>query len=124
MISCSSSTTIAWGLDVIKIIKKTLFILNVQDIYPDVAVLMGVLKNKTVISLLRHLERFSYNKADCITVIAESFRNNLLSKGISNDKIKLLTNWIDTDEIIPLGKTNYFSCKVLEGKFIVLYAGC
>lgn len=107
----------------IKEVKKTIFIFNVQDIYPDVAVLMGVLKNRTVIAFLRQLERFTYRKADYITVIAESFRRNLLSKGINDDKIKLLPNWIDTDEISPLGKINYFSGEGLENKFVVLYAG-
>jgi len=107
----------------VKTVKRTRFVFNVQDIYPDVAVIMGVLKNRTVISFLRHLERFTYNKADCITVIAETFKKNLLSKGISDDKIKILPNWIDTDEIIPLGKNNGFSGNGLGKKFVVLYAG-
>ncbi|MRS05405.1 glycosyltransferase WbuB, partial [bacterium] len=45
---------------------KCPFIYNVQEIYPDVAVNLGVLKNKFAIRCLQRLESFVYEKAQAL----------------------------------------------------------
>src|SRR5262249_3702595 len=42
------------------------FVYNVQEIYPDIAVSLGVLKNRWVIRLLEAIERFIYHRAHAI----------------------------------------------------------
>ena len=66
------------------------FITNIQDIYPDVAIRMGVMKNKGVISGYKKLERFVYAHSHAITVISEGFRGNLTGKGVPADKISVI----------------------------------
>ncbi len=45
-------------------------------------------------------------------------------KGIDEKKVRILSNWIDTDEMKPLPRDNKFSREHnLNGKFIVGYAG-
>ena len=55
-------------------------IYNVQEIYPDIAINLGVLRNKWIIGLLFSLERYVYKKASCITVITPRMYQRLLEK--------------------------------------------
>ena len=100
------------------------FVYNVQDIWPDVAVRAGVLKNEKTIQRLRRMEAYVYRRAAGIAVISDGFRSNLLEKGVPDEKISVIPNFIDTDFITPESKLNSFSLKNnIEKKFVVLFAG-
>ena len=100
-------------------------ILNLQDILPDAAVHVGLLKNKSLIRIFSILEKFAYRSADKISVIADGFVDNLVSKNVAPDKIVQIPNWVDVNFIRPMPKeTNAFRAEhKLENKFVVLYSG-
>ncbi len=100
-------------------------VLNVQDILPEAAVHTDLLKNKWLIRIGGALEKFAYHTATKITVIADGFVENLLSKGVPKSKIELLPNWADVNFIRPLPKENnrFRAAHQLNGKFVVLYSG-
>jgi colanic acid biosynthesis glycosyl transferase WcaI len=100
------------------------FIYNVQEIYPDVAVSLGVLHNKLLIRAMDRLERFIYDRSRKIVVISEWFRRRLLDKGVPPQKIHVIPNFVDTDFLQPLERNNNFSLSYgLNNQFVVLYAG-
>ena len=100
------------------------FLANIQDIYPDVAIRMGVMKNPAVISAYKKLERFVYAHARAITVISEGFRGNLSAKGVPADKISVIPNFIDARFVTPHPRHNDFSrAQHWDDKFVVLFAG-
>ncbi len=100
------------------------FITNIQDIYPDVAIRMGVMKNKGVIAGYKKLERFVYAHSQAITVISEGFRGNLTAKGVPADKISVIPNFIDAAFVSPHPRFNDFSREQgWDDKFVVLFAG-
>ena len=108
----------------ISLFRGTPFVYNVQDIWPDVAVRAGVLKNPTINFILRKMERFVYKKAAGIAVISDGFKNNLLGKGVPEEKISVIPNFIDIDFVTPKSKDNAFSRRFgLADKFVVLFAG-
>ncbi|MGF1541359.1 MAG: glycosyltransferase family 4 protein [Pleurocapsa sp.] len=100
-------------------------ILNLQDILPDAAVHVGLIKNQKVIEILKRLEKFAYSNATKISVIADGFIKNLAAKGVDTDKIVEIPNWVNVDFIKPLKlKNNYFRQENnLKNKFVVLYSG-
>ncbi|MBN3960721.1 glycosyltransferase family 4 protein [Nostoc sp. NMS8] len=100
-------------------------ILNLQDILPEAAVHVGLLKNKLLIQLFTLLEKFAYRTASKISVIADGFVENLRSKGVEADKIVQIPNWVDVNFIRPLPKENnpFRTAHNLNGKFLVLYSG-
>ncbi|MBN3905452.1 MAG: glycosyltransferase family 4 protein [Nostoc sp. NMS1] len=100
-------------------------VLNVQDILPEAAVRVGLLKNKWMIRTLAALEKFAYRTAHTISVIADGFRENLVNKGVPVNKIVCIPNWVNVNFIHPLPKQNnsWISSHQLDGKFIVLYSG-
>ncbi len=111
----------AWLL---KIFKRTPFVLGVQDLHPQCYIDQGVLKNKAVIAVLRAIEMFCYKKADAITVHSKGNKDYIAGRGIDAGKITILPNWINTDEVRPLPRKNDFSdTHKLNDKFVVGYAG-
>jgi colanic acid biosynthesis glycosyl transferase WcaI len=100
------------------------FVWNVQDLYPDVPVKTGQLRNRPAIAVLRKLERFIYRRAAHLAVIAPSFRDSLLAKGVPAGKISVIPNFADTEVIRPLPKANAFSREHgLTDRFVVAHAG-
>lgn len=100
-------------------------ILNLQDILPEAAIHVGLLKNKWLIKVFTALEKFAYFSANKISVITDGFVENLLSKGVAAEKIVQIPNWVDINFIRPLPKNDnpFRMTHNLEGKFVVLYSG-
>lgn len=100
-------------------------VLNLQDILPEAAIHVGLLKNKWLIKLFTVLEKFAYHSATKISVIADGFVENLLKKGVASKKIVQIPNWVDVNFIRPLAKKNnpFRAAHNLDDKFVVLYSG-
>ncbi len=100
-------------------------VLNVQDILPEAAIRIGLIKNKWMIRALTVLEKFAYRNAHTISVISEEFRHNLVNKGVPNKKIVCIPNWVNINFIRPLVNKNipWKSEHQLDNKFVVLYSG-
>lgn len=110
--------------DLLGRVSRTPYVYNVQDIWPDVAVRAGVLKSPKWIRRLGKMERYVYRRAAGLAVISDGFRSNLLTKGVPQEKISVIPNFIDTDFLAPQPRQNAFSASHgLDGKFVVLFAG-
>jgi colanic acid biosynthesis glycosyl transferase WcaI len=97
---------------------------SIQDIYPDIAVSLGVLRNRRAIQFFMSVERWIYRRAHRIVVISEGFRQNLLEKGVPAEKIAVVPNWADPDAIRPANRENAFRNQHSKpGEFVVLYSG-
>lgn len=105
-------------------VRRIPFVYNVQEIYPDVAVELGVLRNPKIIGVFERLERFIYSRADTTTVISERFRRKLVEKGADPSLLRVIPNFVDTEFITPRPKINPFSKRYgLADRFVVLYSG-
>ncbi|NJK50584.1 glycosyltransferase family 4 protein [Candidatus Gracilibacteria bacterium] len=106
-------------------IYRTPIVLNLQDILPDAAVHVGLIRSEKMIRVFQWLEKFAYKTAKKISVIADGFTRNLLDKSVPLEKIVEIPNWVNIDFIKPLSKeNNYFRIEnQLEGKFVVMYSG-
>jgi len=113
---------------VFKFLWKAQLVVHIQDLQPDAALSLGMVKRKFLIKLLLKLEALIYKHASWIATITGAMRKNLIQKGVPEEKVALYPNWIDVAELskrsrqIPRGK---FLSKypVAQGKFTVAYAG-
>ena len=109
---------------VLRVLRRTPFIYNVQDIYPDVPVRAGQLRHGAAIKGLEHIERFMYSRAQHISVISEQQCAVLQRKGVPAAKISVIPNFVDTEFIRPLQKDNPVSRRLgLNNKFVAAHAG-
>ena len=104
---------------------KARFILNIQDIFPQNAIDLGILKNKLLIKFFELLEKKIYQSADKITFHSGSGRQFLIKeKEIPSGKVFTLPNWVDLKFYQNLTRDISFRKKYgLEGKFVFLFAG-
>jgi len=106
-------------------LKRAPFIFNVQDIFPQSVIDLGLLKSKVLIKISEVMEKFIYKKARYITVHSEGNRANIISKNVNSEKVITIHNWVDTDLIKPIkNQNNSFRKKNdLRDKFVVSFAG-
>ena len=55
-------------------------VFNIQDVFPDVAVEVGAITGRRVIAAARWLERFTYRRADAVTVLSDDLAENVRGK--------------------------------------------
>lgn len=101
------------------------FILNIQDIFPQNAIDLTILKNKFLIKFFEWIEKKAYQSADKITFHSEGGRQFLIEKkGVLAEKIVTLPNWIDPVPYQNLTKDiSFWKQYGLEGRFVFLFAG-
>jgi len=87
----------AYAALIISKLKKTKFIFDIRDIWPDIGVQLGILKNTFVIKGLSFIEKQILKSADRIIVTADGDKNNLISKGTVEERIEVIYNGADTD---------------------------
>lgn len=106
---------------------KVPFIYNLQDIFPDSLVNAQLSREGSLLwKVGRKLEDFTYNHADKIVLISEGFKRNILAKGVSEEKIEVVSNWIDLETVRPVERKDnklISEFKLDPKKFIVVYAG-
>lgn len=71
------------------------FMFDVCDIWPDCAVAVGMLENRTLIRLAEWAEKRIYGHAKRIGVVTRGFTTNLVRKSVPREKIALLPDWVD-----------------------------
>ncbi len=99
-------------------------VVYLQDIYPDVAIAVGKVRESWFTRLLRRALFAVYRRADRVIVLGEDMRALLTSSGIPDERITSLPNWVDTSRIAPVVAPNRFrECERLDGKFVVMYSG-
>jgi colanic acid biosynthesis glycosyl transferase WcaI len=73
-------------------LRRTPWVLWLQDILPDGAVSTGLVEGGAVLAAARRLERAAYRSADRIAVISDAFAENLRSKGVPAGKVARIYN--------------------------------
>ncbi|HDY67064.1 MAG TPA: colanic acid biosynthesis glycosyltransferase WcaI [Candidatus Scalindua sp.] len=106
-------------------LKGVPFLFHIQDLLPDAAVNLGMLRDRRLVGLAHRLEKFIYQKAAAVGVISPGFAENLYCKGVPKSKVYYLPDWIDIDFIKPLDRNNIFRKQnnLPESDFLVMYAG-
>jgi colanic acid biosynthesis glycosyl transferase WcaI len=100
--------------------------LQIKDLVPDAAVAVGALRQGSWQVRLAHgLERFIYRRMAGIGVIAPGFRANLVRKGVPEEKVEILPDYIDTNEFQagPAGNEFRRAHGISSTAFLVVYSG-
>ena len=111
----------------IKLIRRKHVVYNAQDIFPDSLVSTGLAKKDGILwKIGRVIENFTYRNADKIIVISEGFKKNIMAKGVPEEKIVVVYNWVDEEAVkhVPREDNKLFDKYGLDrGKFYITYSG-
>lgn len=111
----------------LKIFRNIPFVYCLQDIFPDSLAGTSLAKKGGLLwKIGRVIEDFTYKHADKIIVISEDFKNNIMAKGVPEDKIVVVYNWVDQNAVvdIPREKNKLFDkYNIDREKFYIEYSG-
>jgi colanic acid biosynthesis glycosyl transferase WcaI len=99
----------------------------IQDLFPEAVESAGMIPHQGVAARIAlALDALTCKAADANIVISESFRKALLSsRGVPDNKIFTLHNWIDGSEIRPTNRLNQWRAQagIPHDRFIAMFAG-
>jgi glycosyltransferase involved in cell wall biosynthesis len=110
---------------IVSIVKRKPFIFELRDLWPASIVAVGAMKKSFTIRLLEKLELFLYRRASRIIAVTNSFKQDLICRGIHGDKIAVVVNGVDLNRYQPSKEKDEEFAKTydLANKFVVAYVG-
>jgi len=100
------------------------FLLEYRDLYVELAVQHGILKNPIIIGLARWMQNHVLRRADRVVVNSPAYKTHLVKSGIGAEKISVIPNGVDPEMFHPQERGESLRKQYnLENKFVVTYAG-
>lgn len=121
-----SSTPLAGGFVawLLAKIRGAAFVYTVQDVHPDIAIALGLVKRGWLAGLAHWAESLTWRSADRLVLIGKDLEPVALSRGVSREKVRLISNWADLDRIRPLAFSPVRrELGLSDETFVVEYAG-
>jgi glycosyltransferase involved in cell wall biosynthesis len=104
--------------------KKADFILEIRDLWPAAMIELGVMREGLMTKVLEEMELFFYRKSKKLIMVTQSFKENVVSRGINEDKVYVITNGVNQELFYPKGKNQELINKYnLQNKFVISYVG-
>jgi len=108
----------------IALLRKTPFVYEIHDLWPETLTATGFMPNRFVESIISRLAHFIYKRAAAITVSSPGFKRNLVKKGVPSDKIHITPDWADEDIYRPVPRDNKLAEEHgLTDRFNIMFAG-
>ena len=113
-----------WSAYALSKLKRKPWIFELRDIWPESIQSVGAIKHKKILDFLEKIELGLYRDSDRVIAVTDSFKSNLISRGINTNNISVVTNGSNI-ELFSIKDKNQELIKELnlEDKFIVGYIG-
>ena len=106
------------------LLKRCHHVFELRDLWPESIRAVGAMKSGRVLDLLERLELFLYRRAAHIVSVTRAFKRNLEDRGISGEKISVVTNGADLSRFSPMPRDETLAAELgLTGKIVVAYVG-
>lgn len=108
-------------------LKKVPLVFEVRDLWPELPIATGVIKNKWVIKFAQWLERYTYRNSKRLIGLSPGMCDGIIRHGIPTANVTLATNSCDTDLFdvdASVGK-DYLESKLkfVNGRKLIVYTG-
>ncbi|KYH03793.1 MULTISPECIES: glycosyltransferase family 4 protein [Chryseobacterium] len=105
VIATSTPLTIGIPALILKWFKKKPFVFEVRDLWPEVPIQMGAIKNSWTIKTTRLLEKVIYKNASRVIALSPGMQAGVV-KYIPKEKTSMIPNMAKMDEFWPRGKND------------------
>lgn len=125
LISTSTPLTVGFPALVAKKLKGLPYIFEVRDLWPEVPIQMGGVKNRLIQKFLRWFERTIYKNSSHIVALSPGMRDGVVKTGIPIEKTTIIPNMSKIDKFwIREPKLGIFKeLNLREDSFKVIYFG-
>ena len=114
--------TVGLAAAVIGFLRRTPFVYDIQDLWPDTVAASGMMSNAAALSLLSKLCRFVYRRARHIAVLSPGFKAALIARGVPAGKIDVIYNWCD-EKALQVDCAPAARLASSPDRFSILFAG-
>jgi glycosyltransferase involved in cell wall biosynthesis len=122
----ASSTPITVGIPALlaRLLRGRPYSFEVRDLWPDVPIAMGVIRNPVLIAGVRLAERTFYRFARRVVGVSEGLAGEIGAKGVPGERLRVVYTGVDLglfDAVEP--DREALRRAGLEGKLVAVYAG-
>lgn len=123
----STPLTIAIPALITHFVKRTPMVFEVRDLWPDVPIAMGALRNPVMRAAARALERLAYRRSTRVIALSERMKEGIVRQGYPAERVTVITNASNTElfEVPESTGDSFrqeFDCTE-PGQPLVVYAG-
>ncbi|HTG44352.1 MAG TPA: WcaI family glycosyltransferase [Verrucomicrobiae bacterium] len=106
-------------------LKRTKFVFHVQDLQPDAAAELGMVRHTALLNFLRRWERFSYQKANIVSGISPAMLRSFEKKGVPKTKCVYFPNGVELPDFWRLPQKGRFRAAhgFSRDDFLIVYSG-
>jgi glycosyltransferase involved in cell wall biosynthesis len=124
VIATSTPLTIGIPALMMKWFKKVNFVFEVRDLWPEVPIQMGAIKNPILIYLTKLLEKIIYKNATHIVALSPGMQDGVV-KYVSRSKTTMIPNMAKIDEFWPKSKNFQLAnnLNINDNSFKVIHFG-
>jgi len=100
------------------------FIFELGDLWPRSIVAVGALQAGPTVALLERVELFLYRRAARVVALTQAFKDDLVRRGISPEKIDVIRNGVDLPRYAPRPRDETLAAEWgLSENFVIGYVG-
>lgn len=107
---------------VIGLLRRTPFVYDVQDLWPDTLRATGMIGNERVLSLVGKACDWIYKRAAHIAVLSPGFQKLMIQRGVAAAKISVIYNWCD-ENAMQVPQATAVDLTFMDQRFNVVFAG-
>ncbi len=116
--------TVALPAMVLRCLKGTPFVYDVEDMWPDTLAASGMVSNRVVLGLVGIWCRLAYWTSSAVVAMSPGFVPLLRARGVSARKVTIIHNWCDETQLKPAAVNPALRRELgFEGLFNVVFAG-
>lgn len=114
-------------LPIIRLFRKKPVVYNAQDLFPETLSGTGLAnKGGFLWKIGMWVSNVTFRNSDRIIAISEDIKRSMVARGVPEEKIAVVYNWVDESAIKPVAKEDnplYEEFGLSREKFTVVYAG-
>lgn len=95
--AASTPLTIAVPALMASFLRGRKFVFEVRDLWPEIPIGLGVLRNPLLIFVARQLERLAYRRAEHVVALSPGMKEGVMRQGIPAGKVSTIPNSSDND---------------------------
>lgn len=105
-------------------VKRKPWVMEVRDLWPESIKTVGAMNDNWIIRYFEYLEKKCYRSAHKIITVTDAFKTEIISKGISKDKIFVIKNGSNLELFKPMKKNKVLLSQLgLANRIILGYIG-
>jgi len=113
-----------WSAVGLSIFKRRPWVFELRDLWPDSLVAVGIKQQGRLLTFLAKLELALYRNASLVVAVTDAFKENLVRRGIPEDKISVVYSGVDRERFKPVPRDEELASQLqINEKFVVGYIG-